>query len=56
MMKGKQIAVVGVYTITELTRSMDDQKLYCVYKTTGRGYKMVYANVNKSKAYGWAVK
>ena len=55
-MKGTQIGTVNGYVITMLTRPMDDEKLYCVYKTTKRGYRMAYANVDKSKAYKWATK
>ena len=54
-MKGTPIDARGKNIITELTRPMDDQKLYCVYQKTKNGLKMVYANINKSAAINWAI-
>lgn len=54
--KGTPIDMRGKKNIiTELSRPMDDQKLYCVYHPTKNGMKMVFASINKVAAINWAM-
>lgn len=54
-MKGVEIAKIGRYSIRELTRPMDNQKLYLAFYTTGRGY--IYCgrmSMYKEHVFDWA--
>ena len=53
--KGTIIDTIGENIITELSRAVDDQKLYCVYQPTKNGMKMVFASVNKDNSINYAI-
>lgn len=53
--KGTIIDTKGENIITELSRAIDEQKLYCVYQPTKSGMKMVFASVNKDNSIQYAI-